>query len=109
MSLRRLPRAKNARAVPIRPWALSAISSPHHLLEDQGGERVPALGFLKAGGEAILPAGCAARAMGGEKPRNLHISGETVAIDEMMLNSSSSSAFKFTRQGYLAHKKHPPP
>ena len=78
-----------------------------------GGERgeVPSsasVGFTKADGEAILPAGCAARAMGGEKSRNLHISGENVAIDEMMLNSSSSSAFKFTRQGYLAHKKTPP-
>ena len=46
-----------------------------------GGERgkgpsSASVGFPKADGEAILPAGCAARAMGSEKSRNLHISGE---------------------------------
>ena len=56
------------------------------------------VGFTKADGEAILPARCAARAMGGEKSRDLHISGENVAMDEMMLNSSSSRQKKFTRQ-----------
>jgi hypothetical protein len=43
------------------------------------------VGFPRSVGEAILPAGCAARAMGGQHGRDLHISGEKVAIDEMML------------------------
>ena len=68
-----------------------------------GGERgkgpsSASVGFTKAVGETILPAACAARGMGGEKSRTLHISGENVAIDEMMLNSSSSSSFTFARQ-----------
>jgi hypothetical protein len=51
-----------------------------------GGERgecssSASAGLTKADGEAILPAGCAARAMGGENSRNLHISGENVAIE----------------------------